>query len=115
MNILSFIKEVRARIEAATPGPWEYSANGMMDNPSVVINGHSKIDVFTSDADTMFVAEARTDLPRALDIIENQARQIKLLRDTVQYNINRQYTGASWVSAEALASCDAIEKELKID
>ena len=71
------LKEIEARCEAATPGPWtgEYDDTGM-----VVVRGNA--DDFGSDhigtfehGDGAFIAHARTDIPRLIATIEEARRE----------------------------------------
>jgi hypothetical protein len=63
------LREIRARVEAATAGPWltPEEAGG----PSKVID-HEGCSVWPweSEADMIFAYKARTDIPRLLDEIE---------------------------------------------
>lgn len=76
-----WLEELRARCEAATPGPWETDDedNGIAGpNGGLVAFVHPYANTHTviasgeewSHADAAFIAAARTDLPRALAVIE---------------------------------------------
>ncbi len=80
------LDEIRARCEAATPGPWKYMVEGR-DNTSgdsFIMRGtkgdrHSDLYLNANgkpgtDADCDFVAGARQDIPRLLDEIERLRR-----------------------------------------
>lgn len=93
---------IRARCDAATPGPWEY----VEDNEIVVAGlqrhspGHISYDTLIVEVDggepgldeteaaydarveanTRFVVAARADLPALLDLVERQAAEIERLR-----------------------------------
>lgn len=125
MNLSDWLKEVRARIEAATPGPWQ-AKESMYKNRVAVINGPTD---YMTDAE--FIAHSRTDLPRALDIIENQARQIEVMREalifyggnfgphqgTVNENTNiaimTKLNKLNKIARDALASVEKIRGELR--
>jgi len=76
------LAEIRARYEAATPGPWRYMAEGRdhMSGDSFIRTGSPEDrhdDLFltagnqpASDADYEFIANARQDIPRLLTEIE---------------------------------------------
>ena len=76
------------RCEAATPEPWEF-VNGFygwdmgifpvgckdkLNEAVVANNGHSNGDLSQADGD--FIAHARTDLPAALEALEEAQKQI---------------------------------------
>lgn len=69
---------IRARCEAATPGPWrENEFTGSEDihqvvpsNPSVLFEHGAICDIIPSKADTRFIAHAREDVPALLDEVE---------------------------------------------
>lgn len=62
------IAEIRARTEAATPGPWEWMDAYMMchENPEVKV----PFDDRRRQADRLFAAHARQDIPDLLDALE---------------------------------------------
>jgi hypothetical protein len=69
------IDAIRARVEAATDGPWRFSnttdtrgRKGEFRAPSPH-NGFMLVGPWTNNADAEFIAHARTDLPAALDEI----------------------------------------------
>lgn len=87
----AWLAECRARCEAATPGPWQDDGEADFWSPE---DGYATSWVrtgltFWSDppttgaecaatqADAAFMAHARTDLPKALDIIEALAEQLQ--------------------------------------
>lgn len=104
------LEEIKQRAEAATPGPWhtgrrlgnfwnhaaiatvDYNANeaaweadqNTHKNTVVGVNNESG---HIEDADALFIAHARTDIPKLLKIIE--------LYESVMHN-----TDAVWVSAK---------------
>lgn len=63
------LAEIRARAEAATPGPWgavKWSALWEIRTPAVEPGVAFELD----HADAEFVSHARTDIPALLDYIE---------------------------------------------
>src|ERR1700722_20467973 len=76
-EIAAFVAEQRELCTNATPGPWHEGVNG---NPRVYgpddSLGSGLIAAFTRWQDRPFIASARTSLPRALDIIEEQQQRI---------------------------------------
>ena len=63
------IEEIRARLEAATPGPWEFSnssdvreSKGEFRAPNPH-NGFMLVGPWTNDADAAFIAHSREDVP----------------------------------------------------
>lgn len=82
-DIEAFIRESRAVCDAATPGPWlamrDYVYFGQIRAVQYPDRFEHVADMPESDDrenDFAFIAAARTALPRALDIIEAQAKQI---------------------------------------
>ncbi|MCL2215419.1 MAG: hypothetical protein FWB91_00230 [Defluviitaleaceae bacterium] len=73
------IDDIRARADAASPGPWVYFHKRKYEEhhvgvPSAQVKPFSKIALFsdgcpTGSADAEFIAHARQDVPYLLDII----------------------------------------------
>ncbi len=89
-----WLDEARARCEAATEGPWEWSdqfhacehdglasSSGLNVVRSAIDYGGSIVEV--DEADARFIAHARTDLPRALDLIERMAGVLRDARENL--------------------------------
>lgn len=86
-------KAARARCEAATDGPWEWrktryrawlegaDEEQILDDGSAWGEYSDQIDPDGSDAD--FIAAARTDLPAALDELDDKDAEIERLLDLV--------------------------------
>lgn len=71
------IEEIKARCEAATPGPWD-----------IILNGHN-IKVERTPANIDFIAHAREDIPWLLDqLAEAQRRADAAIKD-MKYYIGR--------------------------
>ena len=76
------LAEIRARCDAATPGPWRFLAEGRdhTSGDSFIMTGATwghRDDLYVSagnrpvsDADYEFIANARQDIPRPLDEME---------------------------------------------
>ena len=77
----------RARCEAATEGPWDDQPN-RTDTARVVLDGDGEVlwDAagLMADADSEFIAHARTDLPDALDEIERLRALTTITKDRVR-------------------------------
>jgi hypothetical protein len=58
------IEEIKAREQAATPGPWEASRDRTIGNEKINICHCSK------DVDTTFIAHASTDIPELIAEVE---------------------------------------------
>lgn len=70
MGLKEKLKELRGIIEAATPGPWEWSdghIQGSYLGDTLIMVGDTYED---GEYDTRFIATARTALPQALDALE---------------------------------------------
>ena len=102
----------RERAEKATPGPWVNdkfwwkigSTRGLADGYWQGIDGvgdvHGYVAVIQGDdpeaaVDAEFIAHARTDLPAALDALDDRDRTIAQLRETLD---------------DALSLCDAVRR-----
>ena len=72
MTIETRLAEIRARVENATPGPWE--AIPTADNAVVADDGDGYwtdvADRIETEADAEFIAASRTDLPALLAAVE---------------------------------------------
>lgn len=70
-DLEKFITESKARSDAATAGPWEENGRDVWDATGDIRIFESGRHVLANyDADLLFAAHARTDLPTALKIIE---------------------------------------------
>src|SRR5690606_21978359 len=113
---------IRARAEAATPGPWHDDQDGMVYSTcqpgcAVVIND---IDLAVEDAE--FIAHAREDIPALVAEVERLQVELARVRPVVEaarmalddllsdanYGLNHRTEGALM---RALASLDAAREE----
>lgn len=72
------IAEIKAREQAATPGPWRYSdvaCEIWNEDGDTVVGGVDSEEVSISDTDTAFIAHARTDIPALLAEVERLAAE----------------------------------------
>src|SRR3990167_8963450 len=107
MTLPSDLAAIRARCEAATPGPWRASENGR-GVPSVVgkiivaLYGlHDGNGIFSkAAANITFIAHARTDLPLLLARLEEMRTGLEKIQ---------MYAG----NAEASTGCRLILDEAK--
>ena len=81
---MGWLEEIKARAEAATPGPWEDGQDGIGVNtvfsthPDSDHVGHHSRAVIDGDedgavvsrTDATFIASARTDVPRLCSLVE---------------------------------------------
>lgn len=78
------LSEIKARCEAATPGPWEYTDNGFdgyisSENGAFIVGGEPCEGRIENNADTNFIAHTRADLPACVAEIERlQAENAEL-------------------------------------
>ncbi|KAB2809246.1 hypothetical protein F9L07_19590 [Pimelobacter simplex] len=86
------LANIRARAEAATSGPWEFRPRRglqlMSDSPATIgfvdTAGYFEMlreGTWVTEADMAFVAAARTDVPRLLDLLDEQRAVIARVRD----------------------------------
>lgn len=66
MTTASYLAEVRARMDAATPGPWTAHDDGLVwpERMGDPVSGSTEM------ADAEFIAHAREDLPRLLAVLD---------------------------------------------
>lgn len=88
MTPLQLIAQVRARADAATPGPWALEDNTIYANPRPAERGGTNFDAQicemledmdtdeVSEDDAEFIASARTDVPALCNLL---ARAVELL------------------------------------
>jgi hypothetical protein len=92
------LEQIRKRVEAATPGPWDFHGLTMSYHVARIKDGHVHCsprvvhatienDVYNPDdvnhgaggvreyKDAVFIAASRTDIPRLLTILEEQERE----------------------------------------
>lgn len=81
------IKEARARSDAATSGPWHYIGQGWIEDVRGIGGAPNPVISMTrTDADGVFAACARTDLPAALDVLDSL---LELVQPIIERNEGR--------------------------
>lgn len=71
MTFAQWRKAVRARLDAATPGPWKHHYNGgVYSTASEFKNAGGNVCVVDLMSDLPFITNALTDLKIALELIE---------------------------------------------
>lgn len=75
------ISAIRARLEAATPGPWKFIADRY--NPGSIILSHWESDgaPLIPDDDIPFIANAPTDVKALLDEVTSLEAKVKELEE----------------------------------
>jgi hypothetical protein len=97
---------IRARAEAATPGPW-WRVSDRPDGHPLFFDGNgcdlimSGVDPDTSDCDDRFVIAARTDVPALLDHADAQDRRIAELEALVRSLSERVHKQSELLSKRA--------------
>ena len=75
------ITEIRERVSAATPGPWEVDMWGDFDKETIeVICGCAFKDGKITEDDVYFIVRARTDIPLLLDEITRLTDEVERLQ-----------------------------------
>lgn len=82
------LKEIRARLDAATPGPWTFSASLFTDariwieplDCGLIIKAESKVLYGKLGEIAHLIANAPTDIAYSLSLIEKQSRAIELIQ-----------------------------------
>lgn len=76
------LAEIRARCEAATPGPWSPVIGYIEEGYSTLLPTADDQNPMTS-ADQAFIGHARTDIPDLLSALEASERERDVLREVV--------------------------------
>lgn len=78
-----YLAEIKARADAATPGPWEYSecaSEIWSESGDTVISGVDWGGCAISASDADFIAQARTDIPALVAEVERLNRELSRIR-----------------------------------
>lgn len=79
------LSAIKARVEAASLGPWQWEActeDGMINEVGEVLSAggmHTEGFVYVSDSDADFIAHARTDVPALLAEVERLRAEVERL------------------------------------
>lgn len=106
---------IRARAEAATPGPWTTWVDGHNNHSGVCTDdGEVGISDDVEGADAEFIAHARTDVPALLDALEAAQSRIDKAKAAIDEHwwplSNRIGTGDALMLSEA--RIDAVRRIL---
>ena len=108
----AYLREVEARCEKATPGPWDWYNDGsvlLAGEPGAeafphVLGGEG--DLYIEDGDADFIQHARTDLPLLLQLVRWQQEAIESVLKDSEHNplaeLLRHQPGSSYVKLEAV-------------
>ena len=88
-DLPAWLQEIRDRAEAATPGPWRVVAHGEQDclaRREITAGKHIMIAMVDCvpgvaadfDRDYAFIAHARTDVPRLLELVGEMGEALRL-------------------------------------
>jgi len=82
-DLPGWLQEIRDRADKATPGPWDMVWE---DGEAYVFRGRNwnrewVASAATSD-DTAFIAHARTDVPRLIEMVAEMAKVLETVQDT---------------------------------
>ena len=94
-DLPAWLQEIRDRAEAATPGPWRVVAHGEQDclaRREITAGKHimiARVDCVPGvaadfDRDYAFIAHARTDVPRLVELVAEMAWNLRNVTDQVQ-------------------------------
>jgi hypothetical protein len=94
-DLPAWLQEIRDRAEAATPGPWRVVAHGEQDclaRREITAGKHIMIAMVDCvpgvaadfDRDYAFIAHARTDVPRLVELVAEMAWNLRNVTDQVQ-------------------------------
>lgn len=81
-----YLAEIKAREQAATPGPWETDNFGTLSAKTLSIVGEA-----TLKKDATFISHARTDVPALVEQHGQDQQQIATLRAKLSEEVSRRY------------------------
>ena len=106
------VEQIRARVDAATSGPWAVDAlqGGRVDSiVSTTLGDLRWVEVARSvDADTAFIAHSRDDIPWLLNQLAEQAATIErvaAVHRPVPYGSEKTRSVAPWVPENVCDHC----------
>lgn len=82
-----WLAPIRARANAATPGPWTHYSQGFLSPKGpeplgeFIVAPYHELDISAEDAE--FIAGTREDVPRLLDEIDRLRQAVQRVRDLV--------------------------------
>ena len=86
------IDEIRARCEAATPGPWV--KEDMPDYAEITSAEVESVALVSMTVNAKFIAKSREDIPRLLDALEESERKCREL----EASLERETAGRSYLN-----------------
>jgi len=99
VSLHKWTAEVRARLEAATPGPWTADEHGVTGPGSK--GRYTKAKIMS---DNQFIANAPADLTKALAVIE-------ILRESLQtVSVFQTESQSAEIARQAIAKADEVTK-----
>lgn len=105
-NLKQAIKHLQALEAKATPEPWVYSHNGMLEPPTLLryikTKSYRLATFVSSDADAQLVAHLRHALPKLI-------KTIMVLTDALEEISNTekpQFDGIEWIDSRACRISD---------
>lgn len=112
---------IRARCEAATPGPWNVKEERFFTS-NVIVASENDVCLGPSGPDAEFIAASRTDIPALLDALGAAYKEVERLEDEpphkrgelrcVVSDLSQQVREAEARAEQAEAERDALAKEL---
>ena len=73
-----YLAEIKAREQAATPGPWKVGISALITDA----NGHALFFGEDAKGNADFIAHARTDIPALISEVEQMTKQLEEWRTT---------------------------------
>jgi hypothetical protein len=104
VNVTDWLDAAKARADVATDGPWE--ADGLEGNLDAGDVRVAEVGMWRED-DAIFIAAARTDLPKALDALRAVLTVLDLHDESERY-------GLPWGDAPIYEIRDAIATALGV-
>lgn len=114
MSLPAFLNSVWARLDAATPGPWVHAPGGIVQSKTAgrIIFWDDRPNVGDTHElirlDYSFIANAPTDLAKALEVIEVLSEALELIERA--YATHGERMAHQDYAAKALAKADEVCK-----
>ncbi len=120
-DVKDWVSETRARCEAATEGPWRWPDDGTVGTVEcrggdclAQVQDHlpgSRVErQERRQENARFIASARTDLPRALSVVEAADALAKATMDLVTCHLGDDEQALAAIAKDALAAYRSVRK-----
>jgi hypothetical protein len=80
-DVKAFVQEVEAREKLCVPGPWTFSPYPKLDARGSIESEDIQVAAYVDADEAQFIAHARTDIPRLIAIVREQATEIERMKE----------------------------------